>query len=73
MDTYGYSAAAAAHKDKKLQWQLRKEIDVLSAKKEALDSEYPRHARQIPGLEMRCIAYRSLLERLCRPSAEQSH
>jgi len=67
MNTYINAIGMPVHKDKRLHRWLRKEIDSLSTKKDALDSEYPRHARQIPGPQMRRIAYRSLLDRLCTP------
>lgn len=48
---------------------IRSETDLLTARKEALDSEFPAHAKHIAADHMRFLAYRSLLDRICSPLA----
>jgi len=46
---------------------IRSERDLLTARKEALDNEFPAHAKHISADHMRHLAYRSLLEKICSP------
>lgn len=67
MKTYVNSHGRPAHGTAPLHRWLRNEMESLSTKKDALDSEYPRHVKSIPSVHMRAMAYKSLLEKICRP------
>jgi|UniRef100_A0A7C4EUT4 hypothetical protein len=67
MNAYVDSQSMSGYGQSLLRRWLRKEMDSLSTKKEALDAEYPRHTKHIPPGQMRSMAYESLLQRICRP------